>query len=160
MNDTLINEDISIGFEEDSFKKKIIQKDVREWSKKVFKELKIKDKSCSILFTGFDTIQKLNNKYRKKNSITDVLSFSQEEGIKVEGNCFLGDIVICIPQAALQAKRMGHSFKSEISFLLLHGLLHLCGYDHEKDEGQMSKIEKKIYKKLTGEILVDLDLRS
>jgi probable rRNA maturation factor len=151
-----MNSQILIDFEKKEYKKNIIQKDLKLWIIQILNELKMKKKSFSLLFTDFDTIKKLNNRYRKKNKITDVLSFSQIEGELFNDSDFLGDIVICIPQAKKQAKELNHSFNSEINFLVLHGILHLAGYDHESDEGKMNIIEKRIYKKLTGEILVDI----
>jgi probable rRNA maturation factor len=151
MNETYIK------FEKREFGKKIIQKDIKAWIEKIFIELKIKGKSCSILFADSDTIRELNHEYRNKNEITDVLSFSQVEGIDFPERQFLGDIVICMQQASIQAKRLKHSLNSEIRFLILHGILHLLGYDHENDDGKMSRLEKRIYLKLTGEILVDAE---
>lgn len=77
-------------------------------------------------------IQRLNRKYRGKDIPTDVLSFSMREGQAIGQPGQLGDIVISVDTAARQAESLGHSLADEIDELLLHGLLHLQGYDHEK----------------------------
>lgn len=83
----------------------------------------------------------LNRQFRGKDDATDVLSFpSGERG-------FLGDIVIADGVAKRQAKEHGHSLKTEIRTLALHGLLHLLGYDHETDDGAMARAEARLRKK-------------
>jgi probable rRNA maturation factor len=155
--------EIFMTFEEEINRKKVVQRDIKNWIECVFEELKLKNKTCSVLFTGFKTIKKLNARYRNKNNVTDVLSFSQIEGTGISHDesfskiTPLGDIVICMPQAEIQAKKMHHSLKAEVQFLLLHGILHLLGNDHENDGGLMEKLERKIYKKLTGTMLVDAE---
>lgn len=84
----------------------------------------------SILFVNDSHMKQLNSSYRKKNKTTDVLSFSQIEG---EGTpqAALGDIVISLSQAKKQARKFGNNFNGEIVRLIIHGILHLLGYDHE-----------------------------
>lgn len=85
----------------------------------------------SIVFCEDDFIQKLNHDYLGQNRPTDVISFPLPEG-QVEAEVrLLGDIVINVDSACRQAEKMGHSLELEIVFLLVHGLLHLCGYDHD-----------------------------
>ncbi len=75
-------------------------------------------------------IRNLNRKYRGVNRATDVLAFSQREGeFKKISPGLLGDIVISLPQAKIQARALGHSFKEEMAVLIIHGILHLLGYD-------------------------------
>jgi probable rRNA maturation factor len=95
----------------------------------------------SILFCGDRRMRTLNRRYRRKDRPTDVLSFPSNDGL-------LGDIVISVPYAARQAKRRGESTAREIDRLLLHGFLHLLGYDHETDEGEMDALEAKLKKRL------------
>jgi len=91
----------------------------------------------------------LNRRFRGKNLATDVLSFpTGAEPFEVEDGSHLGDVVISVEQAAAQAKANGLSFSSEIEQLILHGLLHLCGYDHETDNGEMNRLELKLGKQL------------
>jgi probable rRNA maturation factor len=98
----------------------------------------------SVLLTGDEAIRKLNRQYRRKDSATDVLSFpavSTAEGIA-------GDLVISIETALRQADERGHTLEMEIKLLLLHGLLHLAGYDHETDNGAMRRKEMRLRREL------------
>ena len=83
-------------------------------------------------------VRALNRQYRGKDTSTDVLSFpSGERG-------YLGDVVIAAGVARRQAKAAGHSLQTELRVLALHGLLHLLGYDHERDDGRMSRLERRL----------------
>lgn len=95
----------------------------------------------SVNFVDGKLIRKLNNQYRGINKITDVLSFATEES---QGD--LGDIFICIPQIKRQARLYGVAFEEELKRMLIHGLLHLLGYDHvkKKEEIVMMKLQEKI----------------
>jgi probable rRNA maturation factor len=83
-------------------------------------------------------VRALNRKFRKKDKATDVLSFPAEEPGQ------LGDVVISSGVAARQARAAGHSLATELRVLALHGLLHLLGYDHERDDGQMARLECRL----------------
>jgi probable rRNA maturation factor len=96
----------------------------------------------SILFCGDRKMRTLNRLYRKKDRPTDVLAFPGA------GDGLLGDIVISVPYAARQAKQRGEPASREIDRLLLHGFLHLLGYDHETDEGEMDGLESQLRKRL------------
>src|SRR6185295_4065922 len=102
--------------------------------------------TATIVFVSDAAIKKLNQQFRGKNYATDVLSFPTEAE-KFE-NEHLGEIVISTQRAAAQAKENGLTFKNEVQQLILHGLLHLCGYDHETDNGKMNRMELKLRKKL------------
>jgi probable rRNA maturation factor len=92
----------------------------------------------SIALVSDHRIRALNRTYRRKDDATDVLSFpSNEKG-------FLGDIAIAKGVAARQARDAQHSFLTELKVLALHGLLHLIGYDHERDRGEMSRVEQRL----------------
>lgn len=93
----------------------------------------ITESELSVLFCDDAFIQKLNASYRGKDKPTDVLSFSAREDISsfVPGES-LGDLVISLPTARAQARRFGVSLSKEITRLLVHGILHLYGYDHER----------------------------
>ena len=99
---------------------------------------KVKNAIFSIIFVGEDEIHELNKDYRGIDRITDVISFAFEDTKDLEYNDIrlLGDIYICIPQMKRQAIDYGHSEKRELSFLAVHGLLHLLGYDHMKEEDE------------------------
>jgi probable rRNA maturation factor len=83
-------------------------------------------------------VRELNRRYRRKNAATDVLSFPADE----PGD--LGDVLIALGVAKRQAARAGHSLKTELQVLALHGLLHLLGYDHERDDGEMRRLERRL----------------
>ena len=83
-------------------------------------------------------IRQLNFQYRGKNTPTDVLSFPAEEP------GYLGDVVIALGVARRQASAAGHALATEFRVLALHGLLHLLGYDHERDTGQMRRLERRL----------------
>jgi probable rRNA maturation factor len=98
----------------------------------------------SVLLTGDEAIRKLNRQYRRKDSATDVLSFpaaSTADGIA-------GDLVISMETSLRQADERGHTLEMEIKLLLLHGLLHLAGYDHETDNGAMRRREIRLRREL------------
>jgi len=96
----------------------------------------------SVLFCGDRAMRALNRRYRGMDAPTDVLAFPAETG------GLLGDIVISIPCASRQARRRGESPAREIDRLLLHGFLHLSGYDHETDDGEMNALENNLRRKL------------
>jgi probable rRNA maturation factor len=98
----------------------------------------------SVLFVGDRAMRTLNRRYRGKDKTTDVLSFSLREGAfpHVQPDV-LGDIVIAVPTAARQAAEREHSLGSEIEFLLVHGLLHLLGYDHERGNDEARRMKRR-----------------
>jgi len=102
----------------------------------------------AILATDDEAMRALNNQYRNKDRTTDVLSFPSQAGPAHEGPRHLGDIVISQPQAARQAAEIGHALSCELRFLCLHGLLHLLGYDHETDNGEMLELQSELKSKL------------
>ena len=99
----------------------------------------------SVLFCGDAAIRRLNRTYRAKDKTTDVLSFPSGAA----GNGFLGDLIVSEPEARRQATSSGTRFDSVIEKLLLHGLLHLLGYDHETDDGEMDELEGKLRRRLS-----------
>jgi len=99
----------------------------------------------TVLLTTDAAIRKLNRQFRGKNKATDVLSFPAE-GPGAKG--IAGDLAISVTTALAQAAEQGHSLATEIKVLLLHGLLHLAGYDHEIDEGKMARRELQLRAKL------------
>ena len=103
----------------------------------------------TVAFVSDRAMRELNRMWRGKRTTTDVLSFPAEQADfeKAEG-LSLGDIVISIEQAARQAKEHQLSLEVEIAQLILHGMLHLSGYDHETDHGEMNRLELKLRKRL------------
>ena len=108
----------------------------------VAKYLHIHDKNLHIILVGTDKIITLNKQFRKKNYATDVIAFPVD--IDYPEEHFLGDIFICVRVAQRQAFHFGHSLEKEISVLAIHGILHLLGYDHLADYGEMELIQKNL----------------
>jgi probable rRNA maturation factor len=101
--------------------------------------------SVSVAIVGDTRARALNRRYRRFDHATDVLSFPSDDPVQ-PGLLppFLGDIVIARGVAARQARRAGHSAAVEFRILALHGLLHLLGYDHERDGGRMRSLERRL----------------
>lgn len=107
-----------------------------------------KDQFLTVAFVSDKKMRELNKNFRGKDSTTDVLSFNFEPDEFDADENNLGDIVISVEQAAKQALENNLEFETEIKQLILHGILHLCGYDHETDEGEMNKRELELRDKL------------
>jgi probable rRNA maturation factor len=101
-----------------------------------------------VLFTGDAEIRSLNRKFRGLDSPTDVLSFPWVSGAGKGG--YLGDIAISVPTARRYARKAGWPLAQELRFLLLHGLLHLLGHDHETDSGGMNRLQSALGKRILG----------
>ena len=101
--------------------------------------------SVSLLVTTSRELQRLNRQFRKKDKPTDVLSFPASDA---QTSRFAGDIAISAEIAAQNARRLHHSAAEEVKILALHGVLHLAGYDHEKDDGEMAAKEVRLRKAL------------
>lgn len=99
----------------------------------------------SVLVAGSDELRKLNRRFRRKDQATDVLSFPPIAGF---GNGFAGDIAISADIAAENANQLRHSAAEEVKILALHGVLHLAGYDHERDNGKMARREEQLRRSL------------
>jgi probable rRNA maturation factor len=94
--------------------------------------------------TGNSVMRGLNLRFRGKNKATDVLSFPSRQAADVDGRSFAGDIAISADFAAQNALRLGHSAALEVKVLALHGILHLAGMDHERDNGAMARKEASL----------------
>lgn len=107
----------------------------------------VKNAIFSIVFVDNEKIQEINKNYRGIDKVTDVISFAFEDNLTINYDFrFLGDIYICIPKMIEQSREYNHSEKRELSFLVVHGLLHLLGYDHmnKEDEEEMFKRQEVI----------------
>jgi probable rRNA maturation factor len=102
----------------------------------------------TVAFVGDTRMKQLNEMFRGKNSTTDVLSFPHESDEFDPDKDNLGDIVISAEQAAKQSEENGLSLEGEIKQLILHGVLHLCGFDHETDDGEMNARELELREQL------------
>jgi probable rRNA maturation factor len=130
-------------------RRKIVAKQWREFTERALSAIGGDKRSATIVFVSDDAIKQLNRRFRGKNVVTDVLSFPTEaEPFEAESRKQLGDVVISVQRALAQAKANRLSFSGEVEQLILHGLLHLCGYDHETDKGQMNRLELKLRKQL------------
>ena len=121
----------------------------RAFATKASRALPVAADGVTVAFVSDRAMRELNRMWRGQRATTDVLSFpaAQAEFEKAAG-LGLGDIVISIGQAARQAKEHKLSFENEVAQLILHGLLHLSGHDHETDHGEMNRLELRLRKRL------------
>jgi probable rRNA maturation factor len=121
----------------------------RVFTEKAVKVAPAEGAGVTVAFVSDRVMRELNWRWRWKQGTTDVLSFpaGQDEFEKAEG-LRLGDVVVSVEQAARQAGEHGLSFEVEVAQLILHGVLHLCGYDHETDAGEMNRLELKLRRRL------------
>jgi probable rRNA maturation factor len=119
----------------------------------VQRELKLGRREVTVCFVEDREIARLNGQFRGKPKPTDVLSFpangnGASDFPHASGASFLGDIAISPQAARRNGKQFGRTLDEEIRILILHGVLHLAGYDHEVDDGEMERIEMRLRKKL------------
>jgi len=120
------------------------QRDIEAFARRVLLALEKLDRLeheisvVSIAFVDDEAMTTLNRKFRRKNATTDVLTFAADDPST------LGDIVISIDQAKRQATDEKHSLATEVRYLILHGILHALGYDHETDKGEMNALEVEV----------------
>ena len=117
---------------------------VRRLLSRAARETRARADGVSVLYCADARMRSLNRRYRGTDRSTDVLAFPAGEA----GRGFLGDIVISVPYAAREARRRKEPAARELDRLLLHGFLHLMGYDHETDDGEMEALEGRLRKKL------------
>ena len=126
--------------------------DCERWQKfvdEIWQVIPTEAEGVTVAFVSDRAMRELNRLWRHKRGTTDVLSFpvEQDEFEKAEGSS-LGDVVISVEQAARQAKENGLTLDQEIAQLILHGLIHLCGYDHATDKGEMNRLELRLRRRL------------
>jgi len=129
---------------------KVSSRRLKSTAVRILKLLKENQSELSLALVGNREIRKLNSQYRNKNEPTDVLSFPLEEDLP-KGKKLLGDVVISVEQAEKQAEEGKKTLEMELEFLLIHGILHLLGYDHEvspKEASRMHRMEKRIQRAL------------
>jgi probable rRNA maturation factor len=121
----------------------------RAFAEKALRAIGREAEGATVAFVSDRAMRDLHGRFRGRKGTTDVLSFpaEQDEFEKLEG-LNLGDVVISLEQSARQAAEHGLEFDEEVSQLILHGLLHLCGYDHEADEGEMNALELRLRRRL------------
>jgi probable rRNA maturation factor len=104
------------------------------------------ESEITLVFLNSEQMKRYNKQYRKKDYTTDVLSFPIRE-LDEDQKEYLGDILLCIDKASENAADAKHSVNKELQILTLHGILHLMGFDHETDHGEMDNLELKLRKK-------------
>jgi probable rRNA maturation factor len=112
---------------------RLTRREITAFARKVLLKLH-QDIGVSIAFVDDETMTDLNRRFRHKNRPTDVLTFPGDEMSS-------GEIIICIDQARRQAADEKHSLATEVRYLILHGILHALGHDHETDHGEMNALE-------------------
>ena len=126
---------------------------LEEFFRRVLRERNLRDSDITICFVSDAEMARLNLAFRKKKGPTDVLSFPARtkrrkriytESTEGAEKSYLGDIAIAPETARRYAKKNGQSLSNELRVLILHGVLHLLGYDHETDRGEMDRIERKM----------------
>ena len=142
---------MTIQIENKQKRYKISKRNIRHTVNNLLKCLNCQHKEVSISFVDDSVIRELNNQYLGKNKPTNVLSFSLQEGKFTEINPnILGDIVISIDTAERDALKGSLTISQEIDFLIIHGLLHLLGYNHEntsrEETNKMQNMEKMLFK--------------
>ncbi|MDD2493067.1 MAG: rRNA maturation RNase YbeY [Bacilli bacterium] len=115
---------------------------IKDFEKELFKR-----KEISLVLVDLEQIRAINNQYRNIDRVTDVISF--EETDEEDAN-YLGDVFICVDKVYEQAQQYNHSVEREFAFLLVHGILHLSGFDHQDDEAEKKMFleQEKILEKL------------
>ena len=121
-------------------------KDVRSALRAAAHALRLGRAELAVRFASDRTVRRFNRVYRRQDRTTDVLSFPLGE--RISGDVHLGDLLISRRRAEVQARASGLSARREVEELVLHGLLHLLGYDHETDQGEMDRLELRLRRQL------------
>ena len=118
---------------------RLSRRDVAAFVRKILLALELEEDitDVSVAFVDDESMKNLNRRFRHKNRTTDVLTFPADSS-------YAGDIVISVDQARRQAAGEKHSLATEVRYLLVHGVLHALGYDHERDEGEMNELELRV----------------
>lgn len=115
--------------------------ELKDWVERLVRDLAPHADSFALRLTDDGEMAELNHRYRGRQGPTDVLSFPGDQD--AEG-CHLGDVVISIPRTREQSVAAGHAVAVELRTLILHGVLHCLGYDHEVDDGTMDRLERRL----------------
>jgi probable rRNA maturation factor len=110
---------------------------LRPWLAALLASLAPRAESLGVRFVGDREMRRVNRQFRGRDRTTDVLSFPGEDG-------HLGDVLVSVPTARRQAAAAGHDVDRELKTLLLHGVLHCLGHDHETDQGEMERLERRL----------------
>jgi len=121
---------------------------LQQFYERVRVELGFAPESVTIQLISDDTMAQLNETFRKKHGPTDVLSFPANGDRPSQGAQYIGDIAISPETARRNARRFSRSLPVEMRILILHGMIHLAGFDHETDRGEMDRFERRLRKRL------------
>ena len=125
-------------------------RDFKDKARRILRLLGLENCELSVALVGDQEIRLLNNRYRSLDEPTDVLSFPVDEPL-LSGSRVIGDVIISVEKAARQARQRRRSFADELEVLLIHGILHNLGYDHERspeDEREMRAMERRLRRAL------------
>lgn len=124
---------------------------LRQLARAVLDRIGRETATATITFIRDRQMRQLNRDYRGQDNPTDVLSFAYHEGadnFALADSDHLGDVVIAVETAQRYAQELGLTIAREFEYLVIHGILHLAGYDHETDNGEMTRLEKRLRKQL------------
>jgi len=117
---------------------------LQQFYERARRELGFAPESVTIQLISDETMARLNETFRKKQGPTDVLSFPANGARPVPGSEYVGDIAISPETARRNARRFSRSLPAEMKILILHGMIHLAGFDHETDQGEMDRFERRL----------------
>lgn len=135
---------LEVSFQNPSGYRGLGLRELRHFCRRLTGELADDADSLAVRFVSDREMRALNSRYRDLDESTDVLSFPGERGLD---GYHIGDVVISVPTARRQARAACHDLETEVEMLVLHGLLHCLGYDHETDDGQMVRLERRLRRK-------------
>jgi probable rRNA maturation factor len=121
---------------------------LQRFYERVRRELGFSRESVTIQLISDETMAQLNETFRKKSGPTDVLSFPANDAPRAKDSNYIGDIAISPETARRNARRFSRSLPAEMRILILHGMIHLAGFDHETDHGEMDRFERRLRKRL------------
>lgn len=124
-------------------------KPLQEFFERVRKELRFPENAVTIQFVSDAAMARLNQNFRHKRGPTDVLSFPANGGSQRQRDlAYIGDIAISPQTARRNARRFSRTLPAEMRILILHGMIHLAGFDHETDHGEMDRLERRLRRRL------------
>ena len=126
----------------------VARRPLQQFQERVRRELGFPPDSVTIQLISDTAMARLNEKFRNKRGPTDVLSFPANGARPSTGAEYVGDIAISPETARRNARRFSRSLPVEMRILILHGMIHLAGYDHETDHGEMERFERRLRKRL------------
>jgi probable rRNA maturation factor len=121
---------------------------LQQFYERVRQELEFPPESVTVQLISDDAMARLNQTFRKKQGPTDVLSFPAKHTRPNENAKYFGDIAISPQTARRNARRFSRALSVEMSILILHGMIHLAGFDHESDDGEMDRLERRLRRRL------------